>query len=236
MSTAQPTRRWTLEQETLALEFQNAYGIEPRSISFDGEQPEPIFDFESLNRLVHTLGNFPMISTDLSQVVQEANLVIATCDIQVPDERLRHVTAGAVIGERLPNGSTIQDAAQALNVAQARALRAGLRAVGFDVVRAHRQQGEAPLPLNLVKESDSRTKDLAQAHILGKQAGLIAADGNKELWSRLISMWFNGKTSSADLTDEELVIFVARLRGLASSQPQSTPAQSALASSASSPK
>lgn len=236
MSSPQPTRRWTLDQETLALEFQQAYGIEPKQVSFDGEQLEPIFDFEALNRLVHTLGNFPMISTDLNEVIKDANLVTATCDIAVSDGRVRHVTAGAVIGEVLPNGSIIQDVGQALNVAQARALRGGLRAVGFDVVRAHRERGEAPLPLNLVKESDSRTKDLAQAHILGKQAGLITQDGDKSLWSRLISMWFSGKTSSADLTDEELVIFVARLRGLAGSHPQGSAAASALASNASTTK
>src|SRR4051812_4871826 len=118
MSSPQPAKRWSIDQEALALEFQQAYGIEPKQISFDGEQLEPIFDFEALNRLVHTLGNFPMISTDLNQVDREANLVTATCDIAVPDGRMRHVSAGAVIGEVLPNGSIIQDVAQALNVAQ----------------------------------------------------------------------------------------------------------------------
>ncbi|MBD0370299.1 MAG: hypothetical protein ICV60_05650 [Pyrinomonadaceae bacterium] len=213
--------RWTLQQEDVAREFMEAYGIERQQISFDVDSPDPIFDFDALNLLVHTLGNFPVISTDLDKVEEKTGLVTATCDITVPDNRMRHVTAASFIGETLPGGSIVGNYTQALNVAQARALRKGLRAVGFDVVRAHRQSSEAPLTLNMVSETDSRTKDLAQAHILGKEMGLIQG-GDKTLWSRLISIWFGGRASSAELSDEELVIFVARLRGLKSSHPQAT--------------
>lgn len=223
-------KKWTLAQEELAREFSTDYGLDLSQITFYSERLEPEFDFEALNYLTNVLGNFPSISTEPDEVFTQFGLVIATCEITLPDNRFRKVFGSAYVGEKLQNGTMIGDIPQALNIAQARALRKGLKAVGWDALRAHqaRKHGDLEFKPSPPSEEEVRANELAEAHILGQQIGLISPNGDKSRWYRCISLWFPEleEKSSAAMNAEQRARFIATLRALAPAQAGSS--QSAL--------
>jgi hypothetical protein len=206
----------TLQQEEIVREFTETYGIDASQISFDGEKPEPLFDFEALNLLATTLGNFPSIITEIGDVDGAMGLVTSSCEIKLPDGRRRVVFGAAVVGEDMPEEKLIETIPQALNVAQARALRKGLRAVGWDAFRAHRQQGENILTFN--PSPDIAKNEIAELHILAKDVGLITSDGDKTNYYRMMAIWFPGVKTSKELDEVQRAQMIATLRGLKKSK------------------
>jgi hypothetical protein len=206
----------TLEQEEIVREFTTAYDIDPSQISFDSERPEPIFDFEALNLLATLLGNFPSIVTDLGDVNEAMGLVTSSCEIRMSDGRTRVVFGAAVVGEEMPDSKLIESIPQALSLAQARALRKALRAVGWDAFRAHRQQGENTLALNL--PADLVKTEIAEIHILAKEVGLITRDGDKTNYYKMMGIWFPEVKTSKQLDEVQRAQMIATLRALKKSK------------------
>jgi len=210
---------WTLQQEELAREFMETYGLERKQIGFDGSSPDPIFDYEALSLLSLVLGDIPSIRTEPGDFNNAAGLASAICHLTLNDNRSREVFGTCLVGEILHDNSEVADISQALKIAQARAVRNGLRAVGFDPVKAHRlAKADQPSPNQF---TDVRTKELAEIHILGKELGFIFdvpnAGGtgvveNKTAWKNIIGTHFKGKTSSGELADLERSQFLQMLR------------------------
>jgi hypothetical protein len=198
---------WTLKQEEMAREFMEAYGLARKQISFDGVSEQPIFDFDALSILSLKLTDIPDIRVEPGDFHNAAGIATAICRITLRDGRTREVYGNCLVGEVMHDDSEGSDIGQALKIAQARALRTGLRAVGFDPVRAHRmQQSEAG------EFQDLRTSQLAELHILGAELGYIIGD-DKTAWKNLVHSHF-GVTSSADLNELQRSQFLTTLRAL----------------------
>ncbi len=135
-NSAPPTTRaqstWTLKQEELAREFVEAYGLDRKQISFEGASEQPIFDFDALSILSLRLTDIPDIRVEPGDFHNAAGIATAICRITLRDLRAREVYGNCLVGEVMYDGTEVADIGQALKIAQARALRTGLRAVGFD--------------------------------------------------------------------------------------------------------
>jgi hypothetical protein len=191
-------KTFNLKQEEIIRQFTEAYGLDRKQISFAPNSSEPIFDFEALSTLSLVLGDIPNIRVEPGDFNNAAGIATAMCWVSLNDNRTREVFGNCLVGEILHDGSPVEHIGQALNTARARALRNGLRAVGFDPVRAHNQKNKEQ---NAHTElTDVRSKELAEIHILGAELGYIVGD-NKVAWRNLISSYFPGHYSSGDLTD-----------------------------------
>lgn len=200
----------TLQQEEIVREFTEAYGLDRSQISFEGERPSPIFDFDALSTLSLALSDIPDIRVEPGDFNHIAGLTTANCRITLRDGRAREVYGNCLVGEVMHDGSIVEDIGQALNISRARALRNGLRAVGFDAYRAHNraktnQQQDTP------GFSDVRSKELAEIHLLGEELGYIIGDDKSE-WQKLIDRHFEGNSSSGDLNDLQRSQFLGMLR------------------------
>lgn len=219
--TATEPRLLTPAQEQLVREFTEIYGLERSQISFDSDRPDPIFDFDALSLLSVKLSDIKAIRVVPCEVLI-TGLAASSCEVKLPDGRTRDFFGSALLGEVMPDGGTVDDIKQALDISQARSLRKGLRAVGWDPVRAHQdflagrgtELGASPTAGN------QRNAELAQAHILGQELGLIVG-ADKTRWQKLLAIWFNGKDSSATLNDNQRSQLLAILRSLKSAHDKS---------------
>ncbi len=211
----------SLSQEQIVSEFVETYGLDRKQISFDGNGIDPIFDFDALSILSLALSDIPTIRVTPGDFNNLAGLATADCFVQLRDERSRSVYGHALIGETLHDDKVVEDMSQALYLARGRALRAGLRAVGFDPVRAH--QAAKLNQRTPTSFSDVRTRELAEAHILGEELCYILNEVNssgavtgkdKTAWVNLIGLYFPGMTSSGDLSDLQRSQFLQILRGI----------------------
>lgn len=217
MSNPERPRTLTPTQEQLVHEFMQVYGLERSQISFDGDNPDPIFDFDALSLLSLQLSDIQSIRVIPGNLNGLTGLATSSCAVTLPDGRSREFFGAAVMGEVMHDNSMVDDIKQALDISQARALRRGLRAVGWDPLRAHQDfiagrgvaLGVGPAP------DDQRKAELAQAHTLGAEIGVIAG-ADKSGWRKLLSIWFPGKESSAALNDIERAQLLAILRSLRS--------------------
>jgi hypothetical protein len=212
------TKVFTLSQEQLVREFTEKYGITREQVSFDGVGLEPIFDYDALSLLTLLLTDIPSIRVEPGDFNPMVGLATAMCMVTLVDGRKRETYGHAMVGEVLHDGTTILDMGEALTMVRSRSLRSGLRMVGFDPVKAHRQsqKGQAQ-PTDFV---DQRNKQLARAHALGEELGYIVGD-NKLAWQNQIGIYFKGKSSSAELNELELSQWVAMLEGWSSARSRS---------------
>ena len=213
-NSAPPTTRaqstWTLKQEELAREFVEAYGLDRKQISFEGASEQPIFDFDALSILSLRLTDIPDIRVEPGDFHNAAGIATAICRITLRDLRAREVYGNCLVGEVMYDGTEVADIGQALKIAQARALRTGLRAVGFDPVRARKSQ-----QVEGTQFKDLRSTELAELHLLGEALGYIIGE-DKTAWKNLISTHFRGQTSSGDLDDLQRSQFLSTMRALKS--------------------
>lgn len=121
----------TLPQQSVIREFTENYDIDPEQIWFEGDSDKPVFDYDALLTLAHELTNIPSIIVELGDVNHTTGLVTASCELKLNDGRTRVVFGSAIVGETLHGRYTIDTIHQALNVAQARGLRKGLRFVSL---------------------------------------------------------------------------------------------------------
>lgn len=212
------TAGWTAEQRSLADEFLVEYGIEPEQIAFADAELNPIFDFDALFFLANRLGDFWDISIEAGDVDHERGYCTSHCCIMLGDSRTRKMFGSAFVGEVMPGNRLIQTIGEALVVSRARALRGALRAVGFDPVRAHLQRDQVVGGAELPGLSEPRRALERQAHLLGEKLGYIVRPAgrpaDKTEWREFMAMVFHGKTSMAELTDEEQAQWVNTLRAM----------------------
>jgi hypothetical protein len=212
-------RQWTLEQEQLAREFKQHYGIEASQIGFETDRPDPIFDYDALSVLSLALTDeIVNMSTEPVGSNEVTGVVMMKCVVTLRDGRTREPIGTAALGEVMPGGGEIADFKQALDVAQARAVRKGLRAVGFDPVKAHqkRMRGE-DLALNL--PPDPHRQQMAEIHLLAQEAGLITENGDDSTYRTLMGQLFTDEsgqpiTTATKLNDKQRADFIANLRSL----------------------
>lgn len=94
----------------------------------------------------------------------------------------------------LHDGTKITGVKQAIDVSRARCLRTGLRAIGFDALKAHElaKQGKR---LDLMgNEARDRQKRLAEIHVHAGPRGLnlITKDGDRSEYEMLLAECFQG--------------------------------------------
>jgi hypothetical protein len=209
------TKTFTLSQEQLVREFTDKFAITREQVSFEGSGLDPIFDYDALSLLALELTDIPSIRVEPGDFNPMVGLATAMCMVTLVDGRKRETYGHAMVGEVLYDGSSIADMGEALTMVRSRALRSGLRMVGFDPVKALRAtQKDTAKPAEFI---DLRNRQLARAHVLGEELGYIVGE-NKVAWKNQIATYFRGKTSSADLDDLQLSQWVAMLEGWCSAR------------------
>lgn len=192
---------FTHEQLKLREEFTTAYGIDPEEIIFFSDDPNPFFTYEATCVVLNTLR--PDLKAINIQQVESGFVDSLTfrCELTFDDGRVRTAVGVVNVAEQVDGKAMgIQQLQQ---TASARAIRNALRTAGIDLVRSHRDQSG----------TSTRTAYaalLAQAHILGKESGLIT-DTGKELWHSFLLTRY-GVFHSNELGAELLSDLVATLK------------------------
>lgn len=200
-------------QQQILNDFHATYGIAPEQISFDARTGEAIFDFDALSVLALALTDIQDIEVEFAGFEPAINLATSRCFVSLPDGRSRKMFGTAMIGEELPENRTVTDVTTAVAVSRARALRVGLRAVGFDPISAHKQKKAGQTP-TLSPERDTVHSDIQQIHILAKDIGLIGPSGDDSRYRKLISVFFPGIHTSKNLNDKQRSQLITTLRAL----------------------
>lgn len=169
------TKLSRVQQDALAAEFSEDYGIEIER--FDPDTGEPSFTFEQLQLLTHRL----------CEEIAENEVEPGYSDLATGEVTARTIfqlkqgtrvtrTGRARIGQTLRSGETIEDEPQALGLAKLNSFRDALRAIGFNPLAAHRarrageQQTLSPGGYTGEADSDLQSRKL---HALAAQAGYI---------------------------------------------------------------
>ena len=215
MTQSDSSELWTKEQLELAKEIQNEYSIELTQISFDKKTGQLILDLEALQVMAHAL--CPQIvedRVDISKMdslngyhICNATLLI---DNGTPKGKLIVRPGTALIGEQLSEEAVVMHAPQANNLAAARAYRSALRAIGFDPLRAHRQRSSGQ-PVTLEDEFESADKLRKELHALATDLGFIQGSNRTE-YRELLRVMYGGRTSSLQLSDDEVRQLISFLR------------------------
>ena len=219
----------TIEQKQIVDDFVFTYGLDQSQISFEGSNNVPIFDYEALNLLRLKLTDIQSVEFQPPTFNQGQGIITVSCLVTLPDGRTTQPLDSAVIGETMPDGGEIETYRQAQNVAQARALRRGIRSVGINLLRAHeqfKQTGKAVTgePLSL---EDAERKEI---QTLVRQLGLKTGSGkneNRQEYEKFLAEQFDGRTSTKDLNEAErnrLKITLRAMKRIADAQLQSQPA------------
>jgi hypothetical protein len=203
----QPQKILSAEQSALVAELTTAYGIEPEDIIFFGNDPKPFLTYEATCALCNQLTNMHDISIE-PQPSGFVDSLAYRCTLTLSDGRTRSAVGVANIKETADEKPMSEQ--QLVQVASSRAIRNALKTAGIDLLKLHLQfvRGEVD-SLNFKSNYASL---IAQAHILGKEAGLINGD-DKFAWYRLIENRY-GQLSSNSLSETELADFVAVLKTL----------------------
>lgn len=204
----------TKEQADLARELCQAYHLQPEQITFNDNSLSPNFDFEALSRLALELADIADLSIDLDRIDNQNNLAICRCVIELGNGQTRSVFAVCGLGEQLQDGSTITYWDQATNIARVRALRTGLRAIGFDPLRAHLERAGGGEKLTLGGAEPNEQKQLREIHALAEELGYIRP-GDDSAYRNLLKTFFPPHTSAKNLTNEQRQQFIVTLRALA---------------------
>ena len=207
------TRGYSRAQQKLRDEFCEAYGLKSDQISFDGDS-EPIFDFDALSLLANTLTDIPGIEVGLKKFDDATNLAESFCKMTLHGRRTRDFFGMALVGEQLHDGKVISGTIQAINVSRARALRIGLRSIGFDPVKFHEARKAGHVIDLLGSDEAERDRTTAQIHVHAGPRGLnfIKRNGDRAEYENLLAAHFNGRTSSKDLEPHERAEWLGMLR------------------------
>jgi hypothetical protein len=143
----------------------------------------------------------------------EGGFASASCTVQLPDGRSRRVEASAEIGETFANGDKIETMQTAEAVAQSRASRLGIRAVGINLYHAHQKYMQTGEVASGHVRHDPRAALYAEIHMLAENLELIT-NGDKTEYRNFLWETFAGKTSSVDLDDIEIQRLLTTLRAM----------------------
>ena len=209
----QPAITYSRAQQKLREEFNKAYGIALEEISFSSKQSlDPIFSFDAMNILANTLADIPTIDVDFGLFDPVRGLAKSRCEIELAGGHKRKIFGVAILGEVLHDGTTIRGMKQAIDTSRSRCLRTGLRAIGFDAVKAHELAKQGKRIDLLGSEARERKARLAEIHILAGPKGLNL---DRAEYEKLLAENFDGRTTSKDLDAGELAEWCGMLRAWA---------------------
>lgn len=211
-----PRRILTDEQQRIAAEFAINYQIDMSQISFEGDNPEPIFDYEALNLLRLQLSDIQTTDSEIAERNMQLGIVTVRCTAVLPDGRSASDLGSAQFatyddeskqqlteGEVMPDGTRIENMLQAQNVALARALRRALRAVGFNPVRARNQFLQTGKPTFADIDQEFQSPIGKEIHKLAADWGHIVGKDKTGYQDFIEGIFGNGKRSTLDLNDIE---------------------------------
>lgn len=207
-----PEKKLTLEQSELVREFASHYGLLEEQIGFDGEKPDPIFDFDAICLLREKLTDFKAVDASAVEYDEQKKEAQAVCVILLQNGNTVTVSDFAELGEPMPDGSLIQNSIKAKRVARARAMRTGIRACGVNLLQAHRafvETGKIPQSAPV----DPRISKIKEVHLLAGKLDLIVGT-EKEEYQRFLAQLFDGRVSCNDLDDIELQRLLISLRAM----------------------
>ena len=204
----------TAEQTAIVAEYVEMHNLDASQISFEGKEIKPIFDYEAVCALSLKLTDIQDISCEISERDFEYRVVSAKCVVTLPDGRTRTSEDSAAIGDVIGDGKTIETMRLAENVAQARAVRRGIRSVGINLANAHTN---FKLNLSISKGStdyDPRQTQYNEIHLYAEKAGFIVGKDKSE-YQMFIAEQFDGRASAKDLNDLELQRLLVAMRSFA---------------------
>jgi hypothetical protein len=204
-------------QQKLRDEYCEAYGFTRDQIGFDGASLDPIFDFDALSVLANMLADIPAINVGLEKFDEAKQMAESFCEITLHGNRTRKIFGVAIIGEVLHDLTKLDTMRKAIEVSRSRALRVGLRAVGFDPVKAHEQRKQGKVVDLLGEAAALRDRRVAEIHVIAGPQGLnyITRKGDRTEYERLLATYFDGRCTSKDLKDQEVSEWLGILRGFA---------------------
>jgi hypothetical protein len=206
-------RTLTHDQHETVKEITEMHGLDPSQISFEGEDPTPIFDFEAVSLLSLKLTDIQDLTCEIMDRNAQTEIVTARCTVRLPDGRTRVCEDSARLHEPFGDGGTIDTLRMADNVAQARAVRRGIRSVGINLWHAHKKYRESGSVALGHTRHDPRKPVYEEIHVIAGNVGLIT-NGNKEAYKAFLAETFDGRTSAKDLDDEDLQRFLVLLRAI----------------------
>lgn len=210
-------KTYTQEQHALIAELAATYGLEPDQIIFFGDDPKPLFDREATAILIHRLTDAVGIEDDLVPA-PVGDAIAVKYRVTFADGSSAASTGMANMAEML-NGE-IMSQEQLKSLATSRASRSALTNKGIDLLKLHNQAAHGKNVATLPVKS-TRAKLIAQAHLLGQEAGMIVGvktvngpnQEDKSLWQGCLRGRY-GVSNSNELSDELLSDFVAFLNSL----------------------
>lgn len=205
-------RQLTNAQYTVAQELILAHGLLLEQISFDGDDPTPIFDHNATSILSLKLTDIRDISPVSIQQDDKHVTVFGKGVLQ--DGRERGGFGSCEIGETLANGQIAANAQIALGVASSRCYSQIVRNLGVKLYEAHKKFMETGEIAAGSLAKDPRHASYAELHILGTELDLIV-DGDKTKYTEYLAENYDGRISAADLTDIELQRMLITFRSLA---------------------
>jgi hypothetical protein len=189
---------FTKAQEKIVTEFTRDYDIKPDQISFDRDSDEPIFDYAALNTLRWALTDISETRPTICFFNERAGIVTVSCEITRNGTKCSDL-GSAKIGDRLPDGETVNNMTQCQNLAIARAFRRALRCAGIDLVEAHRnrtnrskRESQERIPLTRSERIRNQQKEI---HALATEVKLIRGSDRQD-YEDLIGRLFQGRAST----------------------------------------
>jgi hypothetical protein len=209
-----PEKLYTKQQLDIISDLCQTHGLQPDQISFEGEDLNPIFDYEANSLLSLKLTDIKTL--DCAQISRDRIEGRSTCHciVELQDGRTRVVSDSAAITDRMHDGTAISTVRQADSVARARASRLGIRSVGINLYNAHKRFKETGQIANGHLLGDPRAAALRELHVLATELDLIV-DGDRTAYEQFIAESFDGKTSSKDLNDLDFQRLLNQLRAMA---------------------
>lgn len=210
-------KQLTPQQNEIVKEICTIHSLQPEQISFDGNEPTPIFDYEAVCFLTLKLTDIHDIECWITDRDPGTQISTAKCKVTLVDGRTRTSEDSAVFYEQLENGMVIDSIRKADSIAQNRAVRRGIRSVGINLFNAHRHYIATGKIATGHTDHDPRLSNYREIHVLAQEVGLIV-DGDKTAYRAFIAESFEGIESSKDLNDIDLHRLLASLRAMSAHQ------------------
>lgn len=208
---------FTAEQLSLVQELCDTHDLQPEQISFEGNDLNPIFDYEAACALSVKLTDIQHINAQVTERETVDGVLMSTAlgTATLPDGRSRTIEDSAFVGETIGNGKTLATVRDADSMAQNRAVRRAIRSVGVNLYNAHKKFKETgQIATGQMIPANPRAAALAELHALAAECGLIV-NGDRARYEKFIADSYDGATSSSQLNDLDFQRLMIQLRAMA---------------------
>jgi len=194
-----------LDQEAFKRALSAAYGLNANTIRFD-ERGKATLEHNDMQVVVQDL--MPeLISDDINFVryVEETGEVVCEATLRLINGRTVTRQGITFVGESLGEDKQVERVQQAIAIANARAYRAALLALGFDLVRAFlAKQMKAQPAATIVAIDKSIEGQRSQLHSVARNIGLLTNE-DRALYVKWLQANFGEHiTSSAQLNTAQV--------------------------------